>query len=1128
MRTIFKSILLSLISCAAIWAQATAQMHGKVQDASGAGVPGVEVKATQTDTNTVRTANSEADGGFLLTNLPLGPYKIEVSKEGFTKYVQSGIVLQVGSDPLVDVPLKVGAVTEQVTVEANANLVETRSSGVSSVMETERILELPLNGRQPTDLISLTGGTVSLGNSTGVRGPIGTPTISVAGGLTYGVGYLLDGANFYNYNGATSNMFPFPDALQEFKVDVSGMNATQGSYASVSAVIKSGTNQFHGDAFEFIRNGDLDARNLFAPVRDNLKRNQFGGTIGGPIKKDKLFFFFGYQGTTDRSTQIESASIPTAQMLAGNWTAYESPACNGGVQKTLGGGIFVNNTINPSQYDPAALNIINRVVASAPAANACGIVEYQQPTSENDNQFVTRADYQATQNNTIFARYFYYHTNVLPASELTQDLLASTTPGSLNTQQSFVVGDTYIISPTMVNSFRIYTTRMYYDNVEPSSSNAFSGCEVGINMYCGYAPGQLLLRVSGAFTLGQSLGNGAVTIGQNFGLSEDLSWVKGAHQLNFGVTPRLDQYRDTDVYFAQGQISGGSEGVTGTALGDFLTGNVGSITQSLPNYEYATQWGMTMYATDTWKMTPRLTFTAGVRWEPWFPENMLSGQTANFSLANFYAGKSSTVFPNSPPGFSYPGDPGFPNGKEGMYDDWRNFAPRLGIAWDPKGDGRTSIRASWGLAYGEVGPRLRDDQVQDAPFLDSTAGTVPLGHGVLGGLDNPWSGTTGGNPFPAVPGTFSPYAVYMVLPSHLPAPTTGTWNVSIQRQIATNWLVSASYIGSETYHLYNEQPINYAVLVPNVDGTALGTCPAGVTTGCDSTSNTNQRRILNLIDPSAQIGNMELLSPTGTASYNGLVLNVQHRFARSFSVQSNYTYSHCISDYDPDPTMSNGGGYNEWTNPLDRRFDRGACDSDRRYVFNLTAVAQVPKFENKALRMVASGWQLAPIYKSQSGQPLDIIAGTDVAENGSLDNVKNNQIQRASCLSNPYGSSAPDAQYLISSAFAQPAIGTLGTCAYNSMTAPRTWLFNVALSRTFQIRERQRIEVRAEAYNLTNSYQPGQCAGNSCQFLPQSGTLSGIGPTASSGFTQLNGATFGKILSAMDPRIMQFSMKYTF
>ena len=401
--------------------------------------------------------------------------------------------------------------------------------------------------------------------------------------------------------------------------------------------------------------------------------------------------------------------------------------------------------------------------------------------------------------------------------------------------------------------------------------------------------------------------------------------------------------------------------------------------------------------------------------------------------------------------------------------------------------------------------------------------------GSLGSLDNPWSALPNGNPFPVTPGTFPAYADYTALPYHLSSPYLSTWNFSVQRQFGKDWLVSASYLGSETTHLWTLNGPNYAVLVPNTAGTPLGVCPQGVTVGCNSLSNTNQRRVLNLANPNAKIGQMVIVDPSGTGSYEGLLLNAQHRLSNNFSVQANYTWSHCISDFDANPTMQGGAGEGSYTDPLNRRFDRGACNTDRRYVFNLTAVAQMPKFSGRALRMAASGWQIAPIFRRSSGQPLNIVAGSDRALNGVQDFIKGPQFQRANCLSNPYGSTARNGQYLNPAAFSQPALGTLGTCVYNALTAPNAWSFDIALSRTFQIHERHRIEIRAEAFNVTNTYRPGFCniASGYCGFLATPLTNGQF--TWNSAFTTLSSsATFGRILNSMDPRIMQFAMKYVF
>src|SRR5690349_15481660 len=313
----------ALLSAACIWGQATSQIQGVIVDPAGAAIPNAEVKATQTDTGLVRTATSADDGAYVLSNLPIGPYRLEVSKQGFSTYVQTGIVLQVATIPTVNVSLKLGTVSESVQVEANATLVETQTTSVGGLIENQRIVELPLNGRNAVELIQLTGAAVP-GGANGTAGFPGGLNISVAGGLLSGIGYSLDGTMYNNLFDAVNLPFPFPDALQEFKVETSTLTAQNGTHAAaaVSAVVKSGTNEYHGDLFEFLRNGDLNARNFKAPRRDTLKRNQFGGTFGAPIKKNKLFYFVGYQGTRTRSDPADRTGfVPTAQMLAGDFSA---------------------------------------------------------------------------------------------------------------------------------------------------------------------------------------------------------------------------------------------------------------------------------------------------------------------------------------------------------------------------------------------------------------------------------------------------------------------------------------------------------------------------------------------------------------------------------------------------------------------------------------------------------------------------------------------------------------------------------------------------------------------------------------------------------------------------------------
>src|SRR2546422_1527985 len=358
------SFLLSLcclfLSCEVAWSQATAKIGGKIHDETGAVIPGAEVKVTQTATGAVRTVLSGEDGRYVLPTLALGPYMLEGSKAGFTTYIQTGIVLQVDSNLTIDVPLKVGAVGEEVTVEADIAQVETRSTGVGQVVDNLRVSEMPLNGRNPIELVFLAGMASSPGN-----GAINTvrnyPTVvvSVAGGQGNSVAYQLDGTVYQDPYNSLALPLPFPDALQEFKVETSVLQPQYGFHAgaSVNAVTKSGSNEFHGNLFEFLRNGALNARDFFATRRDTLKRNQFGGVLGGPIIKDKLFFFGGYQATIQRSDPaFNTGYVPTAAMKQGDFTTIASAACQG-TAKPLGAP-FAGNRIEPSRFDAAAIKFI--------------------------------------------------------------------------------------------------------------------------------------------------------------------------------------------------------------------------------------------------------------------------------------------------------------------------------------------------------------------------------------------------------------------------------------------------------------------------------------------------------------------------------------------------------------------------------------------------------------------------------------------------------------------------------------------------------------------------------------------------------------------------------------------------
>src|SRR5437868_13846678 len=536
---VFSVGVLCFFACALTWAQATAQISGTVKDQTGAVLPGVEVTATQTDTGIPRTAVTNETGSYVLPNLSIGPYRLEASLPGFRTYAQTGIVLEVNASPTLNIVLAVGQVSEQVEVQANAAQVETRNSGVGTVMENTSILELPLNGRNMIDLVSLSSATVSatLLNGTGGRDPFSQGNVSVAGGLNSGLNYTLDGAYHINPYDNSYHPMPFPDALQEFKVETGATGIQTGVKAagSVSLVTKSGTNQWHGDAFEFVRNFAFNARNAFAPSGDGLKRNQFGGTLGGAILQNKLFFFAGYQQTMLRITPSDqTAVVPTAAMTVGDFTAYTSPACNGGRQIALRAP-FVNNQVAPSQLSPAALKLAKAMNLSQ---DPCGTIRYGIPLATNDYQGIARFDYQRSANNSIFIRYFADQIlNPSPYDLASHDPLNSLDAAAVGLGQPFTVGNTHLFGPNIVNALRFTANRIAGAKTPANYTNAGLGtADIGVHAFAYYPHRPASGLVSGAFNF-SNLGGPAngYTNGSVFGIADDLSLVRGNHQWTVGA-----------------------------------------------------------------------------------------------------------------------------------------------------------------------------------------------------------------------------------------------------------------------------------------------------------------------------------------------------------------------------------------------------------------------------------------------------------------------------------------------------------------------------------------------------------------------------------------------------------------
>jgi len=1077
-------LLSSVPGCVNVWGQATAQISGTVKDQTGAGLPGAAITITQTDTGTVWNTTTENNGFYALPYLAVGAYRLEVALAGFRTYERTGIVLHVDSSPEINVVLETGQGT-QPEIQENVPMVEPRNSSVGQVFENELILALPLAGRNIAQLFVLAGAAVQTG-TTGDRSFSASPILSLAGNLSFGTAYSLDGTTHKDLSNGQSLPLAFPEALQEFRVETSGSSAKDGEAASVDTVTKSGANLFHGSLFEFVQNYRFNARSYFALRRDRVKRNQFGGTLGGPIRTSKLFFFGGFQGTTVRQEPSAILSfVPTAAMLAGDWTTFTSPACSAGRQIALRPP-FVNNRIDPVSYSRAAVNIAGRLPKSS---DPCGLVSSNGPRFiEDDRQAVGRLDYAWSSDHSLFGRYVVTSRKVPNPFTLSRDdLLVTTARGFDNLAQSYSFGDTYRIGANVVNALRLAVNR---SAIAQKGAEFFSPSDVGINAYS-YVPKYMVLVVTGGFVIGSNASTPGTVRTTSYQLADDVSIVRGSHQISFGANLVHGRSNSNANSNSAGSYSFNGT-FTGLGMSDFLLGQLNFFTQSAPNALYIKQSLIGLYAEDNWKVVPRININYGLRWEPFLPQVSTNGRVYNFDIERFRQGIKSTVVRNAPAGFYYPGDPGFPD-KSGVNKRWLNFGPRVGLGWDVNGDGRTSVRASYGLSYNYLPLQWRIN----AGFAPPWGTTITI-NSPAGGLDNPWQGFPGGNPFPLKfdqNALFPLFGSYESTPYNIRMPYVSSWNLGIQRQVKTDWLVSATYLGSQVVHMWVQKPLNPAVFIPG------GPCTLnGITFNpCSSTVNVNQRRRLILERPQDSIGILDEFDAGGTQSYHGLLLSIQRRASRRITVSGNYTWSHCIGDNGD--TNGIGPVFGEsYVDPGNRDFDRGNCDLDRRHIFNLAAIAETPQFANRALRAVAGGWRVSGIYRKSSGAFLTVISGVDRALTG----IPNQRVTQT--LIDPYGdkSGRPLTNYLNPAAFVLPALGTLGNMGRSNVEGPGTWQFDAALAKVFQIGERQRLEFRAEAYNVTNSFRPGN---------PNTSFLSPL---------------FGQIRTSLDPRVMQFASRYLF
>lgn len=1056
--------LLAALASPAAAQTTTGGITGVVRDSSGGVLPGVTVRAVHEATSGVTTAVTNETGLYSLRGLPVGRFSVVAELSGFQGAKNTDVVVRVNEDVRLDIQLSVGTLTDTVTVSGQASTVDTTSGTLKTVVDQQRIETLPLNGRNATQLMTLVAGVLPdrTGLTSGATYP-GADAVSSNGARGNTTNYVLDGGSNNDHYSNAPNPLPNPDALQEFSVQTNSFSAEYGRNvgAIVNAVTRAGTNQFRGLAFEYFRHYKMNATNFFTPGKDDgLKRSQYGGTFGGPIVQSKTFFFGSYQGTQQtRRPTSRSALVPSAAMRAGDFSALSKQLKN-----PFTGEAFPNNQIPSSLFSPAAAAILKNWL---PLPNPSGgdnplTLRFDQPESLDDNQFLLRLDHVFTDRHRAYGRAWVSRA-ATPAYLADGNILTSAysrtwqnTVGSLN--------DTYVLSPTLLNNLVVTFNRTNNDNSQIYPPDYSS---LGINVFNDKTP-QWYFNVSGYF--GINSGDTNTFLRNEIQVVDTMRWTSGRHEIATGVDYSYGQGDIVNNFRANGRFSfSGGAPFTGDALADFLLGKFSSFEQGIGEYKNTRMTSLAAFVQDKFRVSQKLTLDLGLRWDPFFPYTDVHDR-----LACYRPGQQSTVFVNAPVGATFPGDPACP---EGGYDaSWLDLGPRVGLAYDPFGNGRSSIRAGYGIFYDRPNTIATNSPANQGPF-----GTVVSFPGdFVNSVANPYAGRV--NPFPAdpfdVPQTaafFLPHSMFSY-DQHLKNGRLQSWNLTVEREILPSYLVRAAYAGSWGDRMAVLRELNPAIYAPGV-----------------TTATTNQRRLLY---PS--FNSIVEVESTGESKYNALQLTLDKRMSKGFSILSNYTLSKTL-----DHSSENKQTGASQTNPFDLDFDWGPANSDRRHRWVTSALWQIPgQFGNPGLDAVLAGWSLTGIYVVQSGQGFTVTSGVDNARSGTGG-------QRADIVGDPNlpsNRSLNDQvrQWFNTAAYVQNALGTFGNSGRNALRGPGTRALDLGLHKTFGLVGSAKLQLRVEAFNALNNVN--------------------LDPPN----TSRNSSNFGRILSAGDPRIMQVAARVWF
>ncbi len=1063
-----KAIFAILAATLLLAAQNTANISGTVTDASGAAVASAVVTLTNTTTSAKRETKTNNTGQYVFELMPVGEYSIEVTAPGFKKFVRNGIVLNIDQAARIDAPLVVGAVTEQVTVEAGVPLVNTENAAIGRVTENKEIIDLPILDRNVYNLVTLTPGVDN--NQTSFTLGYPQQNININGGVDGGAGsvnYYLDGGTNMDGLRNTGAIMPNPDAVQEFKLLTNSYSAEYGHFAGGVVIVatKSGGNQLHGSLFEFLRNDKMAADPWGVFTKPPLHRNEFGATIGGPLKKDKLFYFGSYAGNRWIQPQNINGLQPTAQEQAGN---FSGDAASAQPKDPITKLAFPNNTIPSARFDKTAVNIINGYATTGlgfPLPNAPNnIFQGSVANPQNGDEFLAKGDYLYNSRHTISASY--YQTN---GNDLTQP--GASTPWSIQQftwrQHDANIGDTWTITPTTINELHFNLTRAFGGrlNLPGTPLSAF-----GSSFTVQGTPSLPQISISGYSTLTEAIAG--PTAGSNYyELRDTLSMSRGRHTIKIGGSTYLQKYVQDTLLNNYGVFAFSSTSTATTnAWANFLLGLPTTMNQDTPITAVDDGWYYGFFVQDDFRVTPRLTITAGLRWDVQLPLVDPHDRKLTYQL-----GAQSTVVPKALPGELFPGDPGV--GRGIAHTDYHQLGPRLGMAWDPFGDGKTSVRAAAGIFYGSISGNEWNTTSNNQPFAVRQQFTT------VQSLTNPYGALPGGDPFPY---SFNPTNPKFILPSspygvlqNFTWPYTYQLNFSIQREIAKNLSVTASYVGSLAHRLPFAQDLNYPVWSPTATTTNLP----------------SRRPILP-----GTLGAILMIQSMEQAEYNAMQITVEKRLSRGITVKGFYTWSKSLEDVELDNNTTNGSA--EDMNNL--RLDRGRSDYDRRHV-STWSIIWTPNYfhgSNAFLKQTLNGWTVSSIVTLRSGLPFNITTGADT-------NADGNTTDRPQLIGNPFldphRSRADVANaWFNTAAFTNKFTGPDGNFGHNYLSAPGGRNVDMAIFRDFRFFERFTIQARGE---MTNAFN----------FVNLSA------PTATE-----SSANFGKITTAGAMRVAQLGLRLTF